>query len=101
MAGREIGHYLIHFMNGSEVKLPLIYGFNMMDWWAHDWDRKDYSAMEVAWTGANPVSKANNTTLRLFKWTWINPLPDLEIASIDFVSALNGCAPFVVAVTAE
>lgn len=100
-AGREIGDYVVHFSNGSEIRLPLVYGYNTMDWWAHSKDRKEHPAMEIAWTGTNPAAAASKTDIRLFKWTWENPLPDLEVASIDFVSALNGCAPFLVAVTAE
>jgi WD40 repeat protein len=99
--GREIGHYLVRFRNGSEIRLPLVYGYNTMDWWVHAEDRQDLQAMQVAWTGTNAAATASKTQVRLFKWTWKNPLPDLEIASIDFVSALNGCAPFLVAVTAE
>jgi hypothetical protein len=57
--------------------------------------------MQLAWTGSSAAATASKTQVRLFRWTWSNPLPDLEIASIDFVSALNGCAPFLVAVTAE
>jgi hypothetical protein len=33
--------------------------------------------------------------------TWNNPRPEEEIASLDFVSAKQSAAPFLVAVTVE
>jgi hypothetical protein len=39
--------------------------------------------------------------LRLYKTTWDNPLADLEIISIDFVSNMAAPAPFLIAITAE
>jgi hypothetical protein len=36
-----------------------------------------------------------------YKTTWMNPLPDTEIVSLDYVSAMAPSAPFLLAVTAE
>jgi hypothetical protein len=33
--------------------------------------------------------------------TWKNPRPLVEIVSLDFVSKLTKCGPFLIAVTAE
>ena len=51
----------------------------------------------VAWHGHD---KAGNDEV-LFETTWANPLPLVEIASIDLVSAMTDAAPFLVAVTAQ
>jgi hypothetical protein len=39
--------------------------------------------------------------IRLFKTSWVNPFPDEEITSIDYVSAMSDAAPFLIAITAE
>ncbi len=37
----------------------------------------------------------------LFAFTWTNPHPDKEIATIDVVSSVSACDPYLVAVTVE
>jgi hypothetical protein len=39
--------------------------------------------------------------IRLYNMTRENPHPELEIVSLDFVSAGTACAPFLVAITVE
>jgi len=55
----------------------------------------------VAWSGTNESSRQQGRTIRLFKSTWENPLPSVEVKSIDFVSTHEQAAPFLVAITAE
>jgi hypothetical protein len=38
--------------------------------------------------------------VRVYKFTWNNPLPEVEIKSIDFESAMEKPAPFLLAITA-
>jgi hypothetical protein len=33
--------------------------------------------------------------------TWENPRPEIEVTTIDFVSAMSRCGPFLIALTAE
>jgi hypothetical protein len=56
---------------------------------------------EVAWTGDNEAAQSQGATLQLFKWTWANPRPEVKLESLDFVSAMTPCAPFIIAITAE
>jgi hypothetical protein len=51
----------------------------------------------VAWSGFNSA----RVVVRLYKTTWVNPLPETEIVSLDYVSAMTPSAPFLLAVTAE
>ena len=57
------------------------------------------SQVSVAWIGNNVRSRARNYRLQLFRRTWENPTPEVEITSIDFVSAITGAAPFLIAIT--
>ena len=87
--------------NMIEIDLPIIYGQNVRDWWVKPNEPLNPKGLLEAWSGSNAESDANGTAIRLFKWTWENPLQDLEIRSIDFVSDKARSAPFLLAITAE
>ena len=46
-------------------------------------------------------SGAPRKKIPIFKTTWENPLPEVALASLDFVSTKEVVAPFLVAITAE
>ena len=104
--GTRVGHYLIHFANGRGEELPIIYGRDARDWW-EDPDSPvgvsdAVSDAVIAWKGSNPAAIAGGRRgIRLFKRTWTNPSPEVEVASIDFVAEHNEVHPFLVALTAE
>lgn len=52
----------------------------------------------VAWTGANARSQSEGNRIQLFTLTWTNPREDVAVESIDFVSAMNDPAPFLIAI---
>ena len=54
------------------------------------------SQAEIAWHGSHTRSGVS-----LFRYTWDNPLPQVAIDRIDFLSAMTKAAPFLVAVTCE
>ena len=99
--GIHIGHYVVHYANGSEISLPIIYGQNVRDWWAKLNEPASPEALVPAWSGSNAQSQASGSSVRLFMWTWKNPSANLQVRSIDFVSEKTPCAPFLVAITAE
>jgi hypothetical protein len=55
----------------------------------------------VAWSGQNGKSRSSGLTIQLYKTTWENPTPEVEITSIDFTSAKRTSAPFLIAITVE
>ena len=62
----------------------------------------DVRGAVIAWRGANPASRRQgNMAIRLFKRTWNNPAPEVEVAKIDFVAEHGWAHPFLVALTAE
>ena len=101
--GERIGHYRIHFANGQAVEIPLLYNQNISDWRALDHLPRELPEAVVAWRGDNPKSRAQSHTdaFRLFKFTWQNPMPDVEIKSFDFVAEHQRTHPFLIALTAE
>ena len=100
IAGTKIGEYVIHYKNGETRIANLVYGENMLDWWVDPLEGHVTKAEEV-WFGANTATRSRGMQTRLIKFTWENPLPDLEITAIDFASALTNAAPMLVAITVE
>lgn len=100
--GKQIGVYVIHYAaNNMRLEVPIIYGQSLRDW--HEWSGEAPGPKEltVAWKGENGVSKRANASIRLFRTTWNNLVPDVEIESIDFVSSAGNAVPFLVAITVE
>jgi hypothetical protein len=92
--GSKIGAYIIHFADGSEVEFPIKYGVDVRDWSFHQQDPNQ----EV---GAAWFSKQHPIFYRLYTSTWQNPHPNVEITSVDYVSSMTICAPFLLGITAE
>jgi hypothetical protein len=55
----------------------------------------------VAWTGRNPPAEHHGARIRLFETRFVNPEPEKQIQTIDYVSAMADSAPFMVALTID
>jgi hypothetical protein len=98
--GLKIGDYVMHYENGETRTADLIYGENELDWWVNPAEGRVTKADEV-WLGSNTATRSRGMKTRLIKFTWINPLPDVTITAIDFVSSLTTSSPMLVAITVE
>jgi hypothetical protein len=99
--GAQIGVYVIHIAtNHMRMEVPIIYGQDVRNWHVLA-DEPPAKDLVVAWNGDNDVSKRQGRSLRLFKTTWVNILPDVTVETIDFVSSQANPAPFLIAITAE
>jgi WD40 repeat protein len=98
--GTEIGGYRIHFVNGEQREIKLIFGLNVREWLSTTQSPLTTGAA-VAWQGANGASRGLGLTVRVYQMTWMNPLPDVAIASVDFFSSMARPAPFLIALTVE
>ncbi|MBM3841415.1 MAG: DUF2092 domain-containing protein [Verrucomicrobia bacterium] len=99
--GTQIGSYRVHYANGDQRIVPIIYGFDVRDWWPQADEPTTPNGLAVAWQGANEATRPLNRVVRIYKSVWVNPLPEVEIASLDFVSAMTDSAPFLIAITDE
>jgi len=97
----RVGSYVLHYADGQTKELPLVYGKDLRNWWTVPGESKETSNAFVVWTGTTPLATDNGQTIRLWKRTYENPRPDVEITHLDFVSAMAYPAPFVVAITVE
>ena len=78
-------------------ELPIIYGRNVRS------ERGDYrnaKEAELAWEGEG-IKTGAGRKVRLFKVTWVNPDPTIEVTTLDFVSAMSKSAPHLLAITIE
>ncbi len=98
--GTTIGYYALNFADGYRWEIPLRVGYEVADWWNLP-EEPEASRAVVAWTGENGNTRERNASLRLGKYTIVNPRPGVAVKSFDFTSTLTKAAPFVVAVTVE
>ncbi len=95
--GTKIGRYVVNYANGEQQEIPLQVGFALGDWWESA--NGDSQQVVIAWEGQNAKSRAKGKKIRLYKYSWENPLPSAVIASIDFHAESAGPSPFLVALT--
>lgn len=98
-----IAYLELHYASGQSAKLPIVYGRHLRDWYVQ---RQQEHAPEdpgtkVAWYGNNPEAMEKKFQLRVFRTTFANPRPNDRIETIDYVSTLGVCAPFMLALTIE
>ena len=94
--------YVLHYADGQEREIEVRFGRDVRGWWQFQEDAKPQTDRGmVVWRGANPSATRQAATLRLYKTTFDNPRPDVEVQSIDFVSRLAKCNPFLIALTLE
>ena len=100
--GTRVGHYDVHFANGRREEIPISYGRDARDWWKQPDDPVGATGAVLAWQGSNPGNrKEGRQGIRLFKRTWENPAPEVEVTTVDFVAEHAAAFPFLVALTTE
>jgi WD40 repeat protein len=94
--GVKVGAYRIHYADGQQAELPIIYGQDVLAW-IDDSGATNAPRPTPVWQ----VRKPPGITVRLFKSTWTNPRPEVAISTLDFISTMTRAGPLLVAVTAE
>jgi hypothetical protein len=95
--GTVVGKFLVHYANGESREIPILYGEDVLDWWtAADGN----STPRVAWSGENKANP-NGPPKSIYVTVWNNPLPDVEIKAVDYVSSMSESAPFLIALTGQ
>ena len=87
--GTVIGRYRVNYVNGKSREVKIIFGRTVRDWWFPRTQPQLTMGAAVAWQGSNPASRQLGMDVRIYKFTWSNPLPDVEIKSIDFESTME------------
>jgi hypothetical protein len=95
--GTLIGNYIVHYSDGKEQTIPIVYGEDVRDWSAGGDSSTELKRGTIVWSATNKAP----LPVRLFKTTWANPNPEKEITTIDYLSTTSESAPFLIAITAE
>jgi hypothetical protein len=103
--GERIASLILHYADGTRHECPILYGHHVRNWWTVYDQRPVSDSTRVAWEGDDPWPELNlhlgATRLRIYQTCWTNPRPEVEVRTVDFVSAMTGSAPFLIALTAE
>ncbi|MDA7931017.1 hypothetical protein N9B34_02105 [Akkermansiaceae bacterium] len=99
--GATAANFRINYNDGTTLDFPIIAKQDIFDWFTPQRSpglmEKELEPENIGWIGQN----YNGSGRGLVKPIWINPYPEKEIATIDFISGLIRCAPFVVGITIE
>jgi hypothetical protein len=96
-----LAKYVFHFVDGQKAEMPICKGLDIRDWWVKPGVPRETKRSVEAWTGTNAMGIIKQRPIRLFKSTWENPRPNVEVKNIDYVSMISEAGPFLVAITAE
>lgn len=100
-AGTKVGSLIIHYSDGAQEEIALLYGQHVLDWWDRYHEKPTDHDSAVAWTGRSAPTTERGYKMQLFQSAFNNPHPDKEIETIDYVSAMTRCAPVMLAMTTE
>ena len=99
--GAVIGSYRLHYADGQTMDLEMRYGRDLRDWRDSGPPKSLGERAAVAWIGPRWAGASGNEHVRLFRTTYTNPRPEVDVVHIDFVSRMTQAAPFLVALTVE
>lgn len=96
-----IGKYVIRYADKTTVEIDIVYGKDVVDWWAYP-GKAAPAKGKIVWESENEASKGFDAKIRLYVMTWDNPHTDKEVVSLDMVATKpeESAAPFCVAITA-
>jgi hypothetical protein len=88
----------MYFANGMQERLPIAYGREVRECWSRDGAPLGTTNSVIAWNFQPPNFSVPR---KLFRTTWVNPHPAVELVMISYQSTLSPSGPFLLAVTIE
>ena len=110
--------YHVHYQSGSLVTIPIRDKKEIQDWWYQAFKyREDKegkiilennnsappppSGTTVAWHGSNDYVESSLMRIRVYHFEWVNPTPEVPVASLSLESTHTPAAPTIIAITVE
>ena len=100
--GTSIAIMEIHYANGDKRQFPIIYGAHVRNWWKEKEEKVSEVSdpnSGVAWSGQGEYPPPDRASVRLYRSTFVNPLPTEAIDHIDFVSQNSKAVPCIVSLS--
>lgn len=97
--GMAVAAFVLHYKDGSAVELPVSYGVHLREVTSPSARQPDCAQGQVAWQGS--ARSPRDWQPRLYKTTFANPKPTVEVVEIEYVSKLTRSGPFLVGLTLE
>ena len=96
--GTPVANYIIHYDDGTNVTIPVIYGVHLRDWYQEEANRNlktpEAEIVYRGWAG-------NNFPFGLYQQVWKNPHPEKTIKTIDIVGQNSFSNFFLVGMSGE
>jgi hypothetical protein len=99
--GTEVAEIVVHYANKEKQTITIRYQEEVEDWWFHPENSIFPENAKLAWQGINSRVQDLGFVLKIYRYTWINPLPDVKIDSIDLISAMNETGYMLYGVTCQ
>jgi hypothetical protein len=99
--GTTVASLVLHYTDGEQAELEIQHLVHVLDFWDYKRQKPADTNTVIAWTGESPAAGKRGMGVRLCRTTFENPQPRKPVATLDYVSAMAGSAPFLVAVTVE
>ena len=94
--------FLLRSTGRGAVRIPLIYGRNVWDWWVPSGGHiSEAPAAAVAWRGDNPSAQYYQHSLALYRLAWEAGAGQAPVAAVSLVSHLRRPAPLLLAADAQ
>lgn len=90
--GTRIADVVWLYTDRTSRRAPIEYAVHTRDWWRAAYEepaRVSNTNSRVVWRGEHPEASKWGKTLRLYKTTLPNPLPNKRVRGIEFASAMN------------
>lgn len=99
--GTTVASLVLHYADGAQAELEIQHLVHVLDFWDYKGHAPADPNTVIAWNGKSPATARRGLGVRLCRTTFENPHPRKRVQTIDYVSAMAGSAPFLVALTVE
>jgi hypothetical protein len=101
----EIAGWLVwNYEDGRSEKVPIVYGEETARFWgsaAQIRDEKDF-LIPVWDSHESEQDVGEERWLRIYRQSWQNPLPEVKVATLDFISNRDcSASPFLLAINIQ
>jgi hypothetical protein len=99
--GVSVGAFQLCYSDGQRREIEIQYGRDVRDLWISRDSKLNVERGTIAWTARRLSASLTTEKVRLFRTTYKNPNPEIDVVSINFVSKKTQSAPFLLAMTIE